>query len=208
MIAIAGHSGTGKGELVKALVRLIGTEPNTLGLEPVAISVGNILRSEAERCGLTLGEFERSICNEQTFDRWLDNAVMLNATRVLMNNFVVPIFEGRLAGCFNPFAFKVKLTLSDNIRYERISSRPDYGGSAKKAKLHTIEREKSMDERFRKVYGISLRQALNSENFHLVISSKNISPEEIARKIIKERHRYLYKRIRNSPKHLPLPIFQ
>ncbi len=185
MITITGKPCSGKSTVAKILASKYGFEH---------IAIGNIFKEEANKRGITIEEFNKLCSSDSSFDQLIDNETA-RIGRDRANEKL--IFDSRMAWHFVPHSFKVYLDLSEDEMANRLlnSDRKDkYIYKNKESALNSLlNREKLEIERYNKLYNVNMA---DPNNYDLVISSENISPEALADIIYSE---YL-KHIENSKK--------
>jgi len=163
-ITVGGLPGTG----TSTLCRLLGAKT---GLPYVY--AGQIFREEAARRGMDLASFG-ALCQE---DRLVDRDLDDRQLELLREGGL--ILEGRLSGWIahrNGIpAFKVWLVCDEAERVRRVVERDGGEPEEQAARMH--EREASEADRYRRYYGISLRDL---RPYDLVLDSTHESPEALA----------------------------
>ncbi len=165
-ITIFGMAGTGKGTAVNILKEKLGYK---------SFSGGDFARHTAEKMGLTLLELDELSKTDSSID--IERDKVISEFGKNNDNFVV---EARLAWHFIPDSFKICFVCDFDERTMRIARR-EYK-DIEVVRSETIQREKSIYERFEKYYGI--KDFENLSHFDLVIDTTHISPEEIVKMII------------------------
>lgn len=165
-ITIFGMAGTGKGTVVKILCERLGYK---------SFSGGDFARQTAEKMGITLLQIDELSKTDKSIDIERDRVISEFGKN--NDNFVV---EARLAWHFIPDSFKVCFKCDFDERTRRVAQREQK--DIEVVRQETIQREKSIYERFEKYYGI--RDFENESHFDLVIDTTHTAPIEIADKII------------------------
>lgn len=175
MITLTGKPCSGKSTVAKILEDKYGF---------TRISVGEIFKDEARKHGVTIEEFNKMCLNDPTFDRLVDNRTAQIARERADEKL---LFDSRMAWHFVPKSFKVYIDLSDEEMANRLmnSNRKDkYDFKDKESALKSLlNRERLEIDRYKKIYNV---ESNNPKNYDLVISSENISPEELAERIYQE----------------------
>lgn len=187
IITIAGKLGSGKSSTAKKVAEILGYEHK---------STGDFMREIADSRGVSLVDLSLIAENDFSIDRELDNH---NLDIGKKNNIVL---DSRLGFHFIPNSFKVFLDLDEETASERILkdklNNPNRSTEANEG-FDTIEnikekiklRLESEKKRYKDLYNIEDHTA--SSNFDLVISTKDISLEEVSKKIVEEYNNWLNK---------------
>lgn len=166
-ITVSGDIGAGKSTFAKHLAS---------DLDIPRIYIGQLMREEAAKRGLTLDEFNAKLEEDDEIDRYMD-ALQTNKSK----EYERGIFEGRVSWYFveSPDA-KLFFTVNQHLAAERIFAdksdlRDTYGSVDELAKANE-ERKQSEETRYQNYYGIS---AYNPENFDLVIDTTEMNIQEV-----------------------------
>jgi cytidylate kinase len=104
------------------------------------------------------------------------------------------IFDSRLAWYFVPESFKTYLTVSPEIAARRVfegrKEEVERYSSEVEAYRQLSERKALEDMRFKNLYGVDCND-LN--NYHLILDTGNLSPDEVAKKLFEECEAYYSK---------------
>jgi cytidylate kinase len=132
------------------------------------LSMGNFSRSYAEtNYGMDIVSFQQLCSTDPGIDDALEKAFIQ-----MCNNEQQAVIDYRLGFYFIPGAFSVLLTVTDHEAIRRVKA-----GNRLNEDAHTIpERNRKMRERFLKTYGLDFTAP---ENYTLVVSTDNKSPESI-----------------------------
>jgi len=171
-ITLSGFAGTGKSTIGRVFSEKYGYE---------FISVGNFSRDfAAKEYGMTINQFQEKCKNDPELDRKIDNLF-----REECNNKTNIVVDYRLGFKFINDAFHVLLLASDNIAASRISQAKRENEDTDIKSIN--ERNALMKQRFIDSYGVDFT---DNRNYHMVINTDNLTPEEIAYLIIEnlERH--------------------
>lgn len=167
-ITISGAPGSGTTTVAKLLKEKLGIKH---------VYAGEIFRKEAVKRGMSLQEFGKYCERNPEIDKKLDEF----QKEILEKGNV--ILEGRLSGWIayrNRIpALKVYLWADEETRVKRIMKRE--GGKYEEKKREMIEREMSEIERYKKLYGIDIR---DTSFYDLIIDTSSKTPEEIAEIIL------------------------
>ena len=167
-ITISGLPGTGKTTVAKLLEKQLGIR---------YVYSGEIFREMAKKHKMSLEEFGKYCETHQEIDEKLDR-YQLSILR--KGNVIV---EGRISGWLayqnHIPAVKVLLDTDINVRASRIVKREQ--GNVEERKKEILNREKSEATRYKKYYGIDVR---NTSIYDIIIDVSNKTPEEIVEIII------------------------
>jgi predicted cytidylate kinase len=167
-ITISGLPGTGKTTVAKLLEKRLG-----LGY----VYSGEIFREMAKKYKMSLEEFGKYCETHQEIDEKLDQ-YQLDILR--KGNVIV---EGRISGWLayqnHIPAMKVLLSANINVRAGRIVKREQ--GDVEKRKKEILNREKSEATRYKKYYGIDVR---DTSIYDVIVDASEKTPEEIMKIII------------------------
>ncbi|WP_452226470.1 viperin family antiviral radical SAM protein [Lacinutrix cladophorae] len=165
-ITLSGFAGTGKSTVGKRIQEQLNFE---------FISVGNYSRTFAMKTyGMTINQFQKHCNKHPELDNLIDEKFKTECSS--KDNIVI---DYRLGFHFIKNAFHVLLKVSDKKASERISlgNRVDEVTSPEAIKL----RNEAMRTRFIERYNVDFT---NDNNYDLVINTDNITPNEVAQKII------------------------
>ena len=168
-ITISGLPGTGKTTVAKLLEK---------HLELRYVYSGEIFRQSAQKYKMSLEEFGKYCETHREIDEELDRYQL----SILQEGNV--IVEGRLSGwlAFQNHipAVKVLLIADIDVRASRIVKREQ--GDMKRRKKEILKREKSEATRYKKYYGINVR---DTSIYDIIIDTGDKTPEEIRDIILK-----------------------
>lgn len=166
VVTIGGPPGSGK----STAGRTVASE---LGLE--FVSAGELFRSEARRRGISLLELSALAENDPSIDRALDDEMVRRAepSRLLDGRITGPLLRRRGV----PTQYVV-VTAEDRVRWDRLAGRD--GGSVEDVAAQTKARETSERDRYHRYYDIDLAK----ESPDLLVDSSELSPGEVARRIV------------------------
>jgi predicted cytidylate kinase len=165
-ITLSGFAGTGKSTIGMVFSDKYGYE---------FISVGNFSRDFAQKeYGMTINQFQEKCKNEPELDSLIDERFSKEC-----NSKSTIVVDYRLGFKFINDAFHVLLVASDEVAASRISkaNRKNEDTDLKSIK----ERNAIMKQRFIDAYGVDFTDI---QNYHIVINTDNLTPEEIAEFII------------------------
>jgi len=167
-ITISGLPGTGKTTVARLLEKRLGVR---------YVYSGEIFREMAKKYKMSLEEFGEYCETHQEIDEELDR-YQLGILR--KGNVIV---EGRISGWLayqnHIPAVKVLLDADVNVRTGRIVKREQ--GDVVKRKKEILKREKSEATRYKKYYGIDVR---DTSIYDVIIDASEKTPEEIMEIIV------------------------
>jgi cytidylate kinase len=167
-ITISGLPGTGKTTVAKLLEKQLGIR---------YVYSGEIFREMAKKYKMSLEEFGKYCETHQEIDEKLDR-YQLSILR--KRNVIV---EGRISGWLayqnHIPAVKVLLDADINVRAGRIVKREQ--GNVEERKKEILTREKSEATRYKKYYGIDVR---DTSIYDVIVDASEKTPEEIMKIII------------------------
>jgi len=170
IITITGDLGSGKSTVSNLLCERLNYH---------YIYTGKIQREIANRYQMTTLELNRYAETHPEIDEEID------ATFKSLNNSSDLIVDSRLAWFFIPESFKVFLKTDINVAVSRISGdlqrENEKYASAEEAANHIMARKESENKRYMELYGADCSDL---SNFHLMIDTSFITPEEVADMII------------------------
>jgi radical S-adenosyl methionine domain-containing protein 2 len=165
-ITLSGLAGSGKSTIGKYLGKLLNYE---------FVSVGNFSRDLAEKqYKLSINEFQDKCKSNPELDIEIDNQFRKMCNEI--NNIII---DYRLGFKFISDAFHVFLGVSDEIAAERIKL-----AKRTNEQIDIIDiknRNLKMRDRFLNLYNVDFTDV---SNFDLVINTDNLTPNQIANKII------------------------
>jgi predicted cytidylate kinase len=175
IITITGFPGSGKSTIGRLLAQRLGW---------AFYSMGDLRGKMATERGMTIDELN-ALGEKQDFtDKEVDAyQKKLGETE---DNFVV---DGRLSWYFIPHAFKIYLTVHEDIGAKRIfeashmherEDEPRYR-SVEDARRFVHERIQSDAKRYRQYYGVDL---LDLTPFTLVLDTSNLTQEQVLERIL------------------------
>jgi len=165
-ITLSGFAGTGKSTIGKILKEKLDYE---------FISIGNFSRDFAEKeYGLTINQFQEKCKAEPELDKNIDEQFMQYC-----NDKTKIVVDYRLGFKFVDNAYNVLLKVSDTVAALRIQNA---NRKNEDTDINSIkERNNLMKNRFISLYKVDFTQ---ESNYHLVIDTDELLPENIADMII------------------------
>ncbi len=179
IISLAGDLASGKGETSKILTEKLG-----YGI----YRNGQYFRELAKSMNMSVTEFNIYVENHPEIDRKIENSAAEYAKS--HDNFII---DARLGWYAVPESFKVYLKVDIDIAAKRAfldAERKDTENfnTIEEQKEDMIKRFKLENERYYKLYNVRKE---NLENYDLVVDTSNISPADVAEKIITEYKKWL-----------------
>lgn len=169
-ISLAGDLGSGKSTVSRILIDRLGAE---------YYSTGTIVRSIADRMGMTIGELNKYMETHPEIDTEIDDGlVKLGADERML------IIDSRMAWHFTPDTFKVYLTVDLETSAIRIMSANRHGEHAltlEDTVRDTRARRESEKKRYLTSYGVDIQDLTN---YSLVVDTSEVTPEYVAETII------------------------
>lgn len=170
-ITIAGDLGSGKSTVRNILAKELSYDK---------FSIGDFMGDMAMKRNITLLELSKLAETDKSIDIELDKTqVEFGKSH---DEFVL---DARLGWHFIPDSFKVYLKVDPDEAAKRIynDKREDETENTSKeaTKQNIITRKQSEKKRYKEYYGLNYDAP---ENFDIIIDTTNISPQEVANKII------------------------
>jgi len=190
-ISITGNYGSGKSTVAKILMKKLGMKH---------IYTGKIMRDLAKERGISLIELQEQAKTDSSIDKYVD--ARQKEIGKNEDNFIV---EGHIAYHFMPKSIKVFIKVSEEEGAHRvfndkssIRGTEPYNKSPEETLNAMRERKKLTRERWLRDYGTDF---YDMSNYDLIVDSTNITPEEVAQKIID----FVEKNRKKLAKMLPTP---
>ena len=179
IISLAGDLASGKGETSKILTEKLG-----YGI----YRNGQYFRELAKNMNMSVTEFNIYVENHPEIDRQIENSAAEYAKT--HDNFII---DARLGWYAVPESFKVYLKVDIDVAAKRAffdKDRKDTENfaSIEEQKQDMIKRYNLENERYYNLYHVRKEDL---SNYDLVVDTTNISPTEVAEKIIEEYKKWL-----------------
>ena len=170
IITLTGDLGSGKSTVSKILIERLGYE---------YVYTGKIQREIAERYRMSTLELNRYAETHPEIDEEID------ATFKALRDAARLIVDSRLAWFFIPNSFKAYLTVDIEVAADRISNdrqrKNERYVSKEDAIRDIMARKISENKRYLELYGADCS---DMSNFDLVVDTSQMTPEEVAEKIV------------------------
>ena len=165
-ISLAGDLGSGKSTVAKILIESLGAE---------YYSTGSIVRSIAERMGMTIGELNVYMETHPEIDKEVDEGLVKLASdpRSL-------IIDSRMAWHFTDGTFKVYLSTDVETASARIMSANrtcEHDKTLEETIACTKARRESEKKRYAEKYGVDITDL---SNYSLIVDTTYATPDEVA----------------------------
>ena len=169
-ISLAGDLGSGKSTVSKILIEALGAE---------YYSTGSIVRSIAERMGMTIGELNVYMETHPEIDNEIDDGLV-----ALANDPRALIIDSRMAWHFTAGTFKIYLSTDIETAAARIWSAGrtcEHSATLEETVVCTRARRESEKKRYAEQYGVDITDL---SNYSLIVDTTYATPEEVADVII------------------------
>lgn len=169
-ISLAGDLGSGKSTVAEILIQTLGAEK---------YSTGSIVRSIAERMGMTIGELNVYMETHPEIDIEIDNGL-----KALADDPRALIIDSRMAWHFTKGTFKVYLSTDVEVASARIMSANRSGehvATLEETINCTKNRRESEKKRYFSQYGVDITDLTN---YSLVVDTTYATPTEVAEVIL------------------------
>ena len=179
IITITGDHASGQGTASKLLKEYLGYE---------IYRNGQYVRKLATEKGMSIVEFQVYLNEHPKLDREIENSATEYASN--HDNLIV---DAKLGWFAIPNSFKVYLKVDIDIAVKRAykdSARKDSEPfkSIEEAKEKIIYRHKEETNRWLEEYGVNRD---DMSNYDLVVDTSNLTPEQVAKKILEEYEKWL-----------------
>ena len=169
-ISLAGDLGSGKSTVSRILIDALGAE---------YYSTGSIVRSIAERMGMTVVELNKYMETHPEIDHEIDDGlVRLGEEDKLL------IIDSRMAWHFTPGTFKVYLSTdieTSAFRIMNANRKGEHALTLEDTIADTRARRQSEQKRYYEQYGVDIKDL---SNYSLVVDTTYATPDEIAAIVI------------------------
>lgn len=173
-ITVSGDIGSGKSTFSKQLAQ---------ELDLPRIYIGQFMREEAAKRGLTLDEFSKLQESDDTIDKYMDSLQQKKSEEIERG-----IFEGRVAWYF-VISPKIKIFLGVDPQaaatriWNDMNDQRDKYSSIEELAQANITRRESEEKRYNSYYGIS---AYSPKNFDIIIDTSGLSIKQVFEKTVRE----------------------
>lgn len=179
IISLAGDLASGKGETSKILTKKLG-----YGI----YRNGQYFRELAKKMNMSVTEFNMYVEKHPEIDRQIENSAAEYAKT--HDNFII---DARLGWYAVPESFKVYLKVDIDVAakrafYDKDRKDTESFESIEEQKQDMIKRYNLENERYYNLYHVRKEDL---SNYDLVVDTTNISPTEVAEKIIEEYNKWL-----------------
>ena len=179
IISLAGDLASGKGETSKILTEKLG-----YGI----YRNGQYFRELAKNMNMSVTEFNMYVEKHPEIDRQIENSAAEYAKT--HDNFII---DARLGWYAVPESFKVYLKVDIDVAakrafYDKDRKDTESFESIEEQKQDMIKRYNLENERYYNLYHVRKEDL---SNYDLVVDTTNISPTEVAEKIIEEYNKWL-----------------
>ena len=169
-ISLAGDLGSGKSTVSDILINRLGAE---------YYSTGAIVRSIAEKRGMTVTELNKYMETHPEIDHEIDDGI---AALSEVDRFL--IIDSRMAWHFTKGTFKVYLSCdieTSALRIMNANRRGEHSATLEETIATTRTRRESEKKRYLEQYGVDIKDL---SNYSLIVDTSNATPEEVAECII------------------------
>ena len=169
-ISLAGDLGSGKSTVSDILIRELGAE---------YYSTGAIVRSVAEKRGMTVVELNKYMETHPEIDHEIDDGL-----KALSSVDKQLIIDSRMAWYFTEGTFKVYLSCDIETSAARIMAanrQGEHAASFEETVNQTRARRESEKKRYMEQYGVDIKDLAN---YSLIVDTTTATPDEVAECII------------------------
>ena len=169
-ISLAGDLGSGKSTVSDILIPRLGAE---------YYSTGAIVRSRAEKHGMTVGELNVYMETHPEIDHEIDDGL-----KALSDVDKFLIIDSRMAWHFTEGTFKVYLSTAietSALRIMNANRKGEHNATLEETVAATKARRESEKKRYREQYGVDIKDLTN---YSLVVDTTNATPDEVAECVI------------------------
>ena len=175
-ISLAGDLGSGKSTVSNILISELGAE---------YYSTGSIVRTLAEKMGMTVVELNQYMETHPEIDTMIDDGIA-----ALSDDERMLIIDSRMAWHFTRGTFKVYLTVdleTSALRIMNANRKGEHNSTLDETVKSTRDRRLSEQKRYMDQYGVDIKDLMN---YALIVDTTAASPEEIAGVIISSFRRW------------------
>ena len=169
-ISLAGDLGSGKSTVSKIIIDRLGAE---------YYSTGAIVRSVAERHGMSVVELNKYMETHPEIDHEIDDGL-----KALSEVDKLLIIDSRMAWHFTRGTFKVYLSIdieTGALRIMNANREGEHRATLEETVKDTRDRRASEKRRYMEQYGVDIKDLTN---YSLIVDTTYASPEEIAELIM------------------------
>ena len=177
VLVLSGDLGSGKSTVAKIILPKINAK---------YFSTGQIMRNMAKERGIPFVEFSRYAEADPTVDYQIDEATV----KLCKDSTETLLIDSRMAWHFVPEAFSVYMMVSTKAAAQRImdaNRSEEMYANLDEAIAKITDRRRSEKLRYSELYNVKLDD-LN--NYDYVLDTTNLTPEQVADKIIAAFNRY------------------
>jgi cytidylate kinase len=176
IVSFNGEQGSGKSTIAERVARSLGYP---------RYYMGQLFRNMAAERGLNLEEFHRLCGKNPEMDKQVDNYLVDLAKDD--RHFII---ESRTAWHFIPESLKIYLKVDEKAAAKRIFNELLHGGrkneddglDSEKSVLKSLQdRRKRDDERYRRYYGINIR---DEKNYDFILDTTNLTADQVFKKTL------------------------
>lgn len=175
-ISLAGDLGSGKSTVSDILIPRLGAE---------YYSTGAIVRSIAEKHGMTVGELNVYMETHPEIDHEIDDG--LKALSLVDKLLVI---DSRMAWHFTEGTFKIYLSTdieTSALRIMNANRKGEHNATLEETIAATRARRESEKKRYSEQYGVDIKDLTN---YSLVVDTTNATPDQVAECIISAFNRW------------------
>ncbi len=169
-ISLAGDLGSGKSTVSKLLIEALGAE---------YYSTGAIVRSIAEKRGMTVVELNKYMETHPEIDTEIDDGL------VALSSVDKPlIIDSRMAWHFTKGTFKVYLSTdieTSALRIMGANRKGEHSATLEETVASTRARRESEKKRYLEQYGVDIKDL---SNYSLIVDTSYATPEQVAECIL------------------------
>nr|MBQ8890390.1 cytidylate kinase family protein [Clostridia bacterium] len=175
-ISLAGDLGSGKSTVARILIEALGAE---------YYCTGSIVRSIAEKMGMTTLELNEYMETHPEIDKEIDDGI-----RALSEDERALVIDSRMAWHFTKGTFKVYLSTdieTSALRIMNANRKGEHAATLEETVAETRARRQSERKRYMDMYGVDIKSLFN---YSLVVDTTVAAPDRIASLILSEFERF------------------